>query len=208
MISETRSVGHAHGEPGPPSGYIGTVEESIGLDMCDLHRQGVLAAWDPEHGVSGEAYWTRQDERHRIAFRLEPDSSGSPSRLILRHEVNGESVNCVVPVTWTRPNYGGRRHWFRCRCGRRARIVYRYGSNFVCRHCARLTYRSTRESDYERLQRRARKVAGRLGPDMTRPPRMRWWTYFRLLRRAKKCEAALNALSWEKVPTHRSAFRY
>lgn len=66
-----------------------------------------------------------------------------------------------VPLTWYRVGYGWR-PVFVCReCGRRARHVY--APRWTCRRCARLAYLSTRQPDYERAERRARRAAAALG---------------------------------------------
>jgi len=65
-----------------------------------------------------------------------------------------------VPLAWYRVGYGWRPA-FVCRdCGRRVRHVY--APRWTCRRCARLTYASTRQPDYQRAERRARRAAAAL----------------------------------------------
>ena len=80
--------------------------------------------------------------------------------------------------------------WFRCpsiRCGRRAAILYLGSRYFACRRCYRLAYQSQSETRWDRAQRAANKVAGRLIEDrkgyLVKPKRMRWKTYERLIER-------------------------
>ncbi|CAN5490743.1 hypothetical protein BH10CHL1_BH10CHL1_01660 [soil metagenome] len=53
-----------------------------------------------------------------------------------------DSLNYVVSVVNTTPNYGGRRWWWLCpACARRCRILYG-GKYFVCRKCSGCYYES------------------------------------------------------------------
>jgi len=56
-----------------------------------------------------------------------------------------QEMRYSVSIDWTICTYGGTRPWFRCpACGRRARFLYLARQHFVCRTCAKLTYRSRR----------------------------------------------------------------
>ncbi|MBU0753279.1 MAG: hypothetical protein KJ787_10770 [Gammaproteobacteria bacterium] len=120
----------------------------------------------------------------------------SPTVLSVKH-VAGTLPNEVVDLTYTGCNYGGRRAWFVCNrigCCRKVAVLYETPKGFRCRHCARVIYRSTREREYDRMLRRARKSRAAVGggnnllePLPERPKGMHWVTYDRLLR----SEAAL-----------------
>jgi hypothetical protein len=100
------------------------------------------------------------EETASIGFILEPlGEDGLTMRLhYTRTGRNGEKENLDYPITLqtTRPNYGGRRHWFTCPltvngwpCRRRVGKLYLPpgGKYFGCRHCYNLTYKSCQESD-------------------------------------------------------------
>jgi hypothetical protein len=104
--------------------------------------------------------------------------------------VAGSLPDEVLDLIYTGCNLGGRRAWFVCSrigCGRKAAILYDTPKGFRCRHCARLIYQSTREREYDRLLRRARRVRFKAGGGNNlledfpeRPKGMHWETYDRL----------------------------
>lgn len=51
-----------------------------------------------------------------------------------------------ISLVYTRPFFGGRRWWFKCRCGRRVGILYFLEGLIRCRKCFDLTYASCKES--------------------------------------------------------------
>lgn len=52
-------------------------------------------------------------------------------------------VHGSIPVSWTFPNYGGRRAWLHCgRCNRRVGRLFLVGDPLLCRSCARIRYAS------------------------------------------------------------------
>jgi hypothetical protein len=79
----------------------------------------------------------------RLAFVN--DSSESFSRGI-EHTVELETTPC---------NFGKKRYWFICLCGRRVGALYLppRGHYFGCRHCYQLSYRSRNEDRYAALHR-------------------------------------------------------
>src|SRR5262249_14718109 len=99
-------------------------------------------------------------------------------------------INDTIRLEATRPNFGGRRWWFRCpRTNRRVRNVH---LPLGARHCwsrraYRLGYASQREGRHDRALRSVRKLYNRLGADPAdgeypaRPKRMRQVTYARLV---------------------------
>lgn len=115
---------------------------------------------------------------------------------------NGEErdVENVVPLTWTTPNYGGKRPWFLCPyCSRRVGVVVIGGGDVKCRRCRGLGYAVCNEAPYDRHIRRRSRVVRRLGgeakgglfttvPD--KPPRMHWATYARLVGRYREADIA------------------
>jgi hypothetical protein len=92
----------------------------------------------------------------------------------------------VVPFTYTRTRFGGRRRWFACpACGRPCRVLF--GVHFRCRRCHGLHYSSQYQSAGERAAGRLQSLRTRLGgsadllePFPTRPRHMQRQTYARL----------------------------
>jgi hypothetical protein len=118
----------------------------------------------------------------RCVLRACFDLVGSSDKLgvRLRYTLGDDELDYIIPLTSTRPNFGGRRWWFVCPlvirgrdCGRRVGKLYlplgaRY---FGCRTCYNLTYRSCKDSHkYDALYRR-------LGADVGLP----WWAVKRMM---------------------------
>jgi hypothetical protein len=109
-----------------------------------------------------------------------------------------------IPIQWTRCNYGGKRPWFTCLCGKRVGKLY-YGANCLgCRHCAEAIYESQRRGRRGRLQLKASRIRARFGdhgrpgidPFPERPPWFRGFamqnrTYARIRGRAEAIEREL-----------------
>ncbi len=62
---------------------------------------------------------------------------------------NNLVIQASIRILYSRPHFGGVRHWFRCPgqnagacCSRRAAKLYLRGSYFLCRQCQDLRYRS------------------------------------------------------------------
>ncbi len=167
--------------------YSNTTSDFRSLDIRRWQREGFL---EPGRGFSWR--WMRNGETvANIDVRAEA------GRVILSYRVRQdggewESLEYPVYLDWMGCNYGGKRAWFRCpaqRCGRRVAILYLGGGIFACRHCYRLSYQSQRETDSDRLARRADKIRERLGwePGILngkgwKPKGMHWKTFERLTR--------------------------
>ena len=135
-----------------------TTESQCQIDVRVMKKQGALAP-----GASGNISWWRCDkETGTIGYRADG------KRLILnyqRRQNDGEwqNIEQVITLTWTHPNYGGKRTWFLCpHCCRRVAILYG-GNYFFCRCCHNLSYSCQQESREDRLMRRARNIRCRLG---------------------------------------------
>jgi hypothetical protein len=96
--------------------------------------------------VTGRLVWSNGDA---VGFEILQGYSG----LAVRLAYTSDGVDCTysIPITATRPNFGGRRFWFLCPgqgCGRRVGKLYkpRWGRYWLCRHCYNLTYRSSQMS--------------------------------------------------------------
>ena len=173
-----------------------TVADYRRLDVRELHRAGAL-----RDGAIVSVHWGKADIQARVR--------GNLLTLSYRWRRNGgewEEVEQNLLLTWTEPNYGGRRPWFFCTgCNRRVAILYVAGKHFACRRCYRLAYPSTRENAMDRALRRANKIrhrlggkAGMLNPIPMKPPRMHWDTYSRLCTEVRNAElrVSLALLRW------------
>jgi hypothetical protein len=173
-----------------------TIEDCRRLDVRLIHRSGVFEQpgfpflWEWKDQAAGETTAS-------IRLRYEPD------RVVLsfRFKSGGgdwDDLEQIVPLSWTPCNYGGHRPWFLCPgfgCGRRVAVLVAGGRRFLCRHCYRLTYASTSETEVDRLFRRANKIRGKLGgkPGMAyefppRPKGMHHATYERIRLEATSAE--------------------
>jgi hypothetical protein len=95
-----------------------------------------------------------------------------------------QSVDRDIGITYTNQHFGGRRAWFSCcTCGKRVAILYNKGGLLACRTCLNLVYRSQSERYFDRAERIATRVLGKLidgGDEVIKPKRMRWATFERL----------------------------
>jgi hypothetical protein len=139
-------------------------------------------------GLSGTWRWSRNGEpTGSVDFRIEGDAVELTYRLRSHGAVEWRDIEQRIPLTWTACALGGRRPWFRCRCGRRVAVLYDYGELFECRQCCGLAYESQSENPTFRSLRRAQVIRERLGGDPSvfsfypaKPRGMHWRTYERL----------------------------
>lgn len=166
-------------------GTKATVTELRSLDVRRWARDGLL-----EPGRSFGWHWTRDGERvGDICVHVASDEVRFDYRT---RDYGGdwEPMNYPVRLLRTDCHLGGARVWLRCPalgCGRRVALLYG-GKVFACRHCHQLAYPSQRERPFERYQRRAEKIMGRLGWSgeddrylKGKPKGMHWKTYHRLV---------------------------
>lgn len=108
-----------------------------------LRRYGYLSTG----GSGGGITWTGRYSGTKTTIYLRTQFSDG-AYLQLNYEysdryTSGETrVDCRIHFTSTPCRYGGKRYWFLCSCGRRVGVLYRYGKDFVCRHCCHLAYES------------------------------------------------------------------
>src|SRR5690348_8838194 len=174
------------------------VERSCTLSLADLKRAGCF----DKTGRTSETIWMwRRDESVSATVRMVVAPSGReeyryPHLIISYHwQQNNENrtgkwheVRDAFDLCRTFPNYGGARWWVRCVCGRRvAKLYLPPGStNFRCRNCHRLRYRTQRLTIDARWQNRANRIVRRLGGEaddgnVYKPKWMRWVTFHRLM---------------------------
>jgi hypothetical protein len=172
-------------------------DDMYALDIRAMKRRGLLEdgrhfCWTwRRHGerVATVALWI-DGGRARLTDLLNRPAGDGAAPEPLVHWIEMTSTPCAL---------GGRRAWWVCpipSCGRRVAILYSSRRVFVCRHCHRLAYRSQRETQTDRLIRRAEKIKKRLGwpagllnDGSGKPKGMHWRTYWRLLRRQVDAQA-------------------
>lgn len=156
--------------------------EALRVDVGYLARHNMLApgqltplTWTCHGELCGSIHLYAHAERIVLYFRVRVDG--------------GEWKSCSqsVPLVTVPTNFGHRR-LFRCpTCGRACRDLYSGRTSFACRKCLRLLYFSQFQADWERATDQARALRRRVGaPEtglLTKPRRMRWRTYRRLIAR-------------------------
>ena len=151
----------------------GTTQDMRGLDVRRLQREGVLT----DNWVTWT--WSRQGRPvASVGIRTEEGC------VLLRYRNRIERI----VLESTPCHLGSHRVWWQCPaagCGRRSAVLYA-GSTFACRRCHQLVYASQRESEANRVMRRADKIRRRLGwipgianADGSKPRAMHWRTFER-----------------------------
>ena len=108
--------------------------------------------------------------------------------LEVNYHYNGKQYHYDIPLTTTRPNFGGIRYWWLCpRCSKRVAVLYCAGY-CVCRHCIGAKYQTQHLQPLDRQFKRIATLRSRLGwsggiahGTQGKPPRMHHRTYYRLL---------------------------
>jgi len=162
-----------------------TTEDYRSIDVRRWKRDGLLSP-----GRQFNWQWSRDGEvKNSITVRTESDGV----RLIYRTRSRGQdewtSKDYPVLLDWTDCHLGGKRPWFLCPalgCGRRVAKLYSNGV-FACRQCCDLAYECQRETDYNRMARRADRIRDKLGwepgilnGDGLKPKGMHWSTFEKL----------------------------
>ena len=147
--------GFGSGWQGPKKG---TVEDCLTLSVADLLRKGALCPGSRRTGLWG--WWHDGKDRPYAAIRYELDLRDPNSAwLCLEYTTEAQSQRCYIWLRVTRPNYGGRRWWFRCPVlGITVGKLYLppEGACFASRKAFGLTYRSYQQSgtlDIDKLRR-------------------------------------------------------
>ena len=165
------------------------VEDGLTLDLARLMRQGLVR---PGAFVSGTIYWHTAGTGERIAsISYEANLQYPPGGWIRLHYTNNdEPFDYRVPLTTTRPNFGGWRWWFQCPVHheRVAKLYKPVGATvFASRSAYRLAYRSQNATLHDRLAEKSHRIRRRLGgepgfdqPHPRKPKGMHWRTYGRL----------------------------
>ena len=123
-----------------------------------------------------------------------------------------EEIPGVARLEWISAGFGGGsggflRPWFVCpRAGCQRRVAILYGKKapsirpaWACRTCLDLSYPVERENRAERAMRKMLKAGARLGPDLTKPNRMRDKTFVRLGRKYLEARKELVEAQHEQI---------
>jgi hypothetical protein len=121
-------------------------------------------------------------------------AGGRVQRLNEQIVIDWRDRHFTISLTETKPQYGGRRFWFRCRqCSQRVRILY--SPDFRCRHCSGLLHPSTRQTTVDRTIERAVRLRRGLGgsgsllePFPPRPAGMRRSVWLKLFSKCQQYE--------------------
>lgn len=171
---------------GSGSGRYGSsskTNEYHSVDLAYLKRHKLLRT-----GTNGTLRWSRGGEQTGwIRYAVERDGLRLNYKTRSWGAEEWQTINELVPFTYTQTNFGGQRRWLRClSCGRRCRVIYG-GSYFRCRRCYDLKYETQYEQAWARVITKAQKVRMRLGGDGSmdelfppKPKGMHWKTYNRL----------------------------
>jgi len=89
---------------------------------------------------------------HEVVPKLGLAATSAPLSLTVSYVVPGAGIpmSCTVMAESSRPFFGGLRWWWSCSCGRRVSALFLpsiCATEFKCRHCHFLTYRSAQRHD-------------------------------------------------------------
>ena len=115
-------------------------DETFSLSVTGLKRLGFFI------GYTSKSVIIKGSHVGQAEIRITTDVWDSNNWMNLRYGIKSgrytEPMDYVVPLTTTPCNYGGKRYWFLCSCGRRCGVLYLQGKHFTCRLCNQLAYRS------------------------------------------------------------------
>jgi hypothetical protein len=121
------------------------VERTPSIDVGELNREGAFSLeprWFPFMGLTSR--------RFKIEYR--------------GYRWPAERRSQTIGVTWTRCNFGGRRPWFVCSCGKRAARLFPAAMGLLfCRKCAGVVYESQSWGRKRRCYRKAQWILRRIG---------------------------------------------
>jgi hypothetical protein len=166
----------------------GRVERAYSVDIRPWARHGLL-----REGMAGVVEWTddadSSAELPRIRFHVQATAVSFVT------ELDGHEIRQRVILLRGGYRFGGvMPHWFGCPgCATRVALLYLGRNGLACRRCHGLAYLSQSVGPMTRAARSLREIEQRLGPLLTRPPRMRLATYLRLLFRVLTCDQRMAA---------------
>jgi hypothetical protein len=166
---------------------------NFGADCTSDHRSIDIRRWQRDGLLNAGRQFNWQWSRNGEATgNINVKAEMGLVRLFYSIRQDGEeeeSLDYPVMLQTTSCHYGGVRYWFTCPavgCGRRVAILYG-GKIFACRNCYQLAYQSQRETENDRLIRKADKIReklnwgyGILNGNGWKPKGMHWKTFWRL----------------------------
>ncbi|MEE8099725.1 MAG: hypothetical protein V3T13_07300 [Hyphomicrobium sp.] len=178
--------------------------DSLVIDIAALRRGGLRAGF-----VASSHYtWTSSFDGEFSADMLIDTRGRDDASIVLRHitrDNDPREIAYRVPLTATRPPFGGLRWWFICpaRGDLRTKLFLPLGgSRFLSREAYRLGYACQRGTKLDRLHRKARKLKLALGgdgefasPTPPKPRGMHRSTYAQKVAQLNAVEAAI-AVTW------------
>lgn len=168
-------------------------EDCLRLDISTLNRldcfeQGCLHRRQIKWDINGHR--VASAEIDVILFPREP-----PRAVIKMRGLPPQTIR----LTYTRPNYGGRRWWFVCPSGRRCRTLYLPygGTSFVSIKAGKLSYHSSSLAPGDRVRWQAKKARGQLPGAYhdhypPRPKGMHVTTYNRIVAELREYDEQIN----------------
>ncbi len=143
---------------------VGTVEDSIAIDIRRLKRQGAIR---PGCCVVDSVTW---GERAPRAFqgRLRADLSGPEPHWHLSLDLSTPDgpVRQQIGIVTVPSSLGGRRCYFLCpETGQRCEVLYYAGGRFASRVAQKLSYAAQGMTDLSRARRKVAKLRSRLSGD-------------------------------------------
>lgn len=139
-----------------------TVESRRSIDVRELRKGGYL-----EPGLCSTWAWTYLDgSTNSVSIRAEVGRVVLQYRTKTWYEADWLDRNEPVALDWSPCYFGGQRSWFICpgrSCGRRVAKLHFGGSGYLCRHCHKLNYKSTRENEASMAMSRASAIRIKLG---------------------------------------------
>jgi len=175
--------------------HLSTVDVFLHLDVRELARApGFPAGGWPEARAEGSSWSLAPDAPGLVAEVVAAEDVEDVASVLIRHD--GSEYGVVLEFEPC--HLGGARPWFRCpvpECDRRCAVLYLRGSSYACRKCQQLRYPSQREDAFKRACRRRDRILMRLGCETgpvparaSKPPRMHWRTFERLLARDQQAD--------------------
>ncbi|MEE9910551.1 MAG: hypothetical protein K4571_02405 [Deltaproteobacteria bacterium] len=148
-----------------------TTDDYLSISITSMNRYNVLRPGRHSWG------WRRNGELfYSLSFYFADDciTFFCP---VSEHDGNHIVVNDSIPLNWTPCNFGGKRPWFVCNCGRRVSRLFIHKKYIACRDCFKLVYVSQREDELGRLRLKIEKMEARLENGCSKPKGMHLETF-------------------------------
>jgi len=151
-----------------------TTADYLSIKVADINRKkGFSPGWYTWH-------WSRNGERIGSVALVVTDDTITFRYSTKDHCENPLDISKPIRLAWTPCNYGGRRTWFVCGCGRRVARLFIYRQHVACRHCFNLAYPTQNGDECDRAWARIYKLEGKLKDERYRPKGMHWRTFQRI----------------------------